>query len=82
MLPSVLEMEGIYATGGILYSEYIPLMEFIYLVFTRVPGGVTVGDSGLCCCIPCLSKAVIFLCLVILHRRLRPHSVSDYNSSL
>ena len=81
MLPSVLEMEGIYATGGILYSEYIPLMEFIYLVFTRVPGGVTVGDSGLCCCFPYLSSAIISLCSLILHRGSGPHSASDYNSS-
>ena len=25
---------------------------------TRMPGGVTVGDSGLCCCVPCLSNAL------------------------
>ena len=24
-------------------------------------GGVTVGDSGLCCCVPCLSSAIISL---------------------
>ena len=40
-------------------------MEFIYLVFTRMPGGVTVCDSGLCCCVPCLSSAIKSLCLVI-----------------
>ena len=40
-------------------------MEFVYLVFTRMPGGVTVGDSGLRCCVPCLSSATIFLCLLI-----------------
>ena len=39
-------------------------MEFTYLVFTRMPGGVTVGDSGLCCCVPCLSSAIISLCLL------------------
>ena len=44
----------------------MPLVEFIYLVFTRTPGGVTVGDSGLCCCVPCLSSSIIFLCLLIL----------------
>ena len=40
-------------------------MEFIYLVFTRMPGGVTVGDSGLCCCVPCLLNAMNSLRLMI-----------------
>ena len=40
-------------------------MEFICLVFTRTPGGLTVGDSGLCCCVPCLSSAIISLCLLV-----------------
>ena len=57
--PSVPEMEGIYATGGILFFEAIPLVEFLYLIFTRTPGEVTVGDSGFCCCVPCLSSAII-----------------------
>ena len=35
-------------------------------------GGVTVGDSGLCCCVPCLSSAIISLCLLILHKHSRP----------
>ena len=26
---------------------------------TRMPGGVTVGDSGLCCYVPCLLSAVV-----------------------
>ena len=39
--------------------EDVPLMEFIYLVFTRTPDGVAVGDSGLCCCVSCLSSAII-----------------------
>ena len=29
--------------------EAVPLVEFIYLVLTRMPGRVTVGDSDLCC---------------------------------
>ena len=53
-------------------------MGFIYPVLTRTPGGVTVGDSGLCSCVPCLSSATISLCLLILHKRFKPHSVSDY----
>ena len=52
----------------------------LYLVARQV--GVTLGDSGLCCCVPCLSSAVVSLCLLILHKRSRPHSVSDYNNSL
>ena len=26
----------------------VPLVEFMYLIFTRMPGTVNVGDSGLC----------------------------------
>ena len=64
--PSVPEMESIYATGVILF-ENVPLVEFIYLVFTGTLGGVTVGDSGLCCCVLCLSRAIISLYLLIFH---------------
>ena len=39
--------------------EDVPVIEFIYLVFTRTPDGVAVGDSGLCCCVSCLSSAII-----------------------
>ena len=48
---------------GASFTEDAPLVEFMYLVFTRTPGGVTVGDSGLCCCVPCLSSAIISPCL-------------------
>ena len=44
--------------------EDVPLVVFIYLVFTCMPGEVTVGDSGLYCRVPCLSSAVIFLRLL------------------
>ena len=30
----------------------------MYNVFSRMPAGVTVGDSGLCCCLPCLLSAI------------------------
>ena len=50
---------------GTSFFEDVPLVEFICLVFTQTPGGVTVGDSGLCCCVPCLSSAIISLCLLI-----------------
>ena len=33
----------------------------IYL--THMPGGVTVVDSGLCCCVPCLRSAITSFCL-------------------
>ena len=46
------------------FFEGVPLAELIYLVFTRTPGWVTVSDSGLCCCVPCLSSAIISLCLL------------------
>ena len=36
----------------------------MYLVLTRMPGGVTVGDSGLCCCVPCPLNAITSLCLL------------------
>ena len=47
------------------FFEDVPLVEFIHLVFTRTPGGVTVGDSGFRCCVPCLLSAIISLCLLI-----------------
>ena len=50
---------------GASFFEDVPLVEFMCLVFTHTPGGVTVGDSGLCCCVPCLSSAIISLCLLI-----------------
>ena len=51
-------------TRGASFIEDVPLVEFMYLVFTRKPGGVTIGDSGLSCCVPCLSSAIISLCLL------------------
>ena len=33
-------------------------------IYTRMPDGFTVGDSGLCCCVPCLSNGVISLHLL------------------
>ena len=41
-------------------------MEFIYPVDTGMPGEVTVGNPGLCCCLPCLLSAVSSLCLLTL----------------
>ena len=38
------------------FFEDVPSVEFMYLIFTRTPGGVTVGDSRACCCAPGLSS--------------------------
>ena len=58
---SVPEMEAMSATGFILFLvfEDVPSVEFIHLAFTRTPGEVTVGDSGLCCRVPPLSSLAL-----------------------
>ena len=33
-----------------------------YPAFTCMPGGVSKGDSGLCCCVPCLLSPINSLC--------------------
>ena len=50
--------------GGHSFVQGVPLVEFMYLVYTRLPGGITAGGSGLCCCVPCLSGDIISLCLL------------------
>ena len=41
--------EGVWRCGK--REEDVPLVEFMYFVFTRVPGeSYRAGDSGLCCC--------------------------------
>ena len=61
---SVPEMEGIYATGGI-FCLLLSRMYFwwslcsLYLLACQVE--LPKGDSGLCCCVPCLSSAIISL---------------------
>ena len=37
----------------------------MYRVFACMPGDVTVSDSGLCCCVPCLSGALFSFALVM-----------------
>ena len=69
--PSVRETEGILlymplgASLFFFFLEDVPLVEFMYLVFTRKPIGVPVGNSGLCCCVLCLSSAIMSLRLLI-----------------
>ena len=58
--------EYIFHWGHLFFEDHVPLVEFIYPVFTGMPGGITVGSSDLCCCVPCLSSAVISLCLVMI----------------
>ena len=65
MSSSVPEIEGIYALGmgwgggwEASIFENVPFVMFMYPVFTCIPSVVTVGDSGLCCCVPCLLSAI------------------------
>ena len=39
-------------------------MELTYLVFSRTAGGVTVGDSRLCCCVSCRALSIRLLILL------------------
>ena len=38
--------------GGILFED-VPFVEFMFTVFTRLPGKVQV-----CCCVPCMYSAI------------------------
>ena len=38
--------------------EDVPLVEFIYHVFTRMLGEVTIGDSVVFCCALCLMRTI------------------------
>ena len=64
--PSVPGMEGIYATCGYPFMKMYLWWNCRYPVFTRIPGGVNSGSSGLCCCVLCLLSAVNSLCLLII----------------
>ena len=44
---------------GASFFEDVPLVEFMYLVFTNIPGGVTEGDPDLCHCVLCLLSSII-----------------------
>ena len=55
----------------------VPLVEFMHIVLTHMPGEITAGESGLCHCVPCLSSAIISLCLFILRQHSRCCPVSD-----
>ena len=53
------------STWRVKYTVYKLLVEFMYLVFTRTPCGITVGDSDLCWCVP-LSVERCYLPLLFL----------------
>ena len=44
---------------GASFHEDVRLVELMYVVFTHMPVGTTVGDSDVCCCVPCLSSGII-----------------------
>ena len=51
--PSLISLNGFCGRKAqcfLSFFEGVPFVEFIYFVFTRMPGGVTVGDSGLLLC--------------------------------
>ena len=56
-------------------GEDAPSMEFIYPVFTCMPGGDTVVDSGLSFCVPCLLSAINSICLLCLKISLTCYSL-------
>jgi len=45
--PSVCEMEGLYANERHPFPEDVPLVEVLYLVFTRMPCESNLRDPGL-----------------------------------
>ena len=51
---------------GASIFEDVPSVKFLYLVFTRTPGEVTIDNLGLCSCVPCLSS-VITSCSLLNH---------------
>lgn len=44
----------------VVVFDDVALLEFMYFVQTRMPGEITVCDSGLSCYVPCLSIAIYF----------------------
>ena len=57
---------GYICHSGVFFPDYVPFVELMHHVFICMPRGVTVGDSGLCCCVPCLHggcyRLPLFLC--------------------
>ena len=67
--PCVLEMDDILATWGILFFFFFERCTVggVYVpCITCMPGRVTVGNSGLWCCVPCLMSATnSFVCCTL-----------------
>lgn len=57
--PSVPEVEDVRRWGSSFFKD-VPWDEFMYPVLTCMSGGVTMGDSGLSCCFPCLLSTIVF----------------------
>ena len=67
MSASVAEIEGVIICHCGTFLLYGCTFNGVNVsLFTRMPGGVTVGDLGLFCCVPCLLTAVTSLCLSLL----------------
>ena len=45
--------------------EDVPLVKFMYSLFTHMPGGVTIGISGLYCCVPCLLSKSLWVFFLV-----------------
>lgn len=60
------------AAGFVLIFK--PLVEFMYPVLTCMPGRGTIGDSGLCYCVPCQFSTLtsLYLFLVFKSKVSRP----------
>ena len=57
--------EDLICHWGASFLEDVPLLELMYLVFTRMPSGVTIGGSGLCCWVPCLLSTTLSPLLIV-----------------
>ena len=62
---------------GASFFEDVALVEFVYLVFTRMPGGITVGDSGLLLCPLSVERCELLLLVDKFDHSLRKHCVLD-----
>ena len=69
-------------TGGILLWGCTLGGVYIPCIYSHASWSYRRRFRSLCCCVPCLSSAIMSLCLLILHKHCRPHSVSDYINSL
>ena len=78
LVPLTISFIQEYVWGCLLGGVHVPCTY-------RMPGGVVVGDSGLCCCVSVWTmcdvnrlRAITSHCLLILQKCSRPHSVADY----